>query len=826
MSKCENLPADLRENSRFCLWRYEERDGRQAKVPYDPLNGEKARANDPNTFSDFATAERVLERRPERFRGLGIGLFGDLVGVDIDNCVDGTGELSPLARDVVELLDSYAERSPSGSGLHVLCRAPGFTFDPARYYTKNSGLGLEVYVAGQTSRYLTVTGDVVRDAPIRTCPEALQELLERYMRRGEKAEGSGEILVNYKELARAAGSDIHTGNTWSDTPVDNTAGAAQEREEAALLDDAEVLDRMLRSAKGADIAQLWGGEWEELGFSSQSEADMALCNYLAFFTNRDAAQMDRLFRQSGLMRDKWDRPQSGSTYGALTVERAIRDCKTTWNPQFRSGHGLTDGVARAVEFLRGVDAAHNSRYRQDDVGSGYLLADYLRPYCRPVPESGGWRVYDGKRWQTDIGGVAVAEAAKDVSRALLVYAASVEGDETRERLTDWGKRWAQLNKRLVYIREAASVHPISMSAFDKDPWLLNVENGILDLRSMTLRPHDPENLVTHLAPVVYDPAARCERWESFIREIMAPGIGEATPERALAAEAKSDFLQRYLGYCLSGDTSAESLLILYGPTSRNGKSVCVEVVRSVLGDYARTAQAETIASSGQRDGRGPSEDIARLAGARMVSIAEIPEDMRLNSSVVKQLTGRDVVTARYLNQNSFEFYPQFKLLLHTNFLPACSDMSVFDSGRVLVIPFERHFAPEEQDRHLKDELRTPENRSGVLNWLLDGLRAYRERGLTPPQPVRDAVEAYRADSDTVSIFIEERLEKDPSGEEISSTVYAVFQEWCQENGRKPLGKQKFNRALERNGIRAERGYSKASRNAATLIRGYRLNWIA
>ncbi len=370
MSTYQNLPADLRENGRFCLWKYEERDGRQAKVPYNPITGERVRANDPNTFSDFATAERVLEHRPKRFQGLGIGLFGDMVGVDIDHCMDEAGTLSPLAQDVVELLDSYAERSPSGTGLHVLCRAPGFTFDPARYYTKNSGLGLEVYVAGQTSRYLTVTGDVVRDAPIRTCPEALQALLDRYMRRGEKAEGSGEILVNYKELARAAGPDVRTGNTESDVPVDNTAGAAQESEEAALLDDAEVLDRMLGSAKGAAIAQLWGGEWEELGFSSQSEADMALCNYLAFFTNRDAEQMDRLFRQSGLMRAKWDRPQSGSTYGALTVERAIRDCKTTWNPNFRSGQGLTDGVARAVEFLRSVDAAHSREYRRDDLGAG------------------------------------------------------------------------------------------------------------------------------------------------------------------------------------------------------------------------------------------------------------------------------------------------------------------------------------------------------------------------------------------------------------------------------------------------------------------------
>lgn len=173
---------------------------------------------------------------------------------------------------------------------------------------------------------------------------------------------------------------------------------------------------MLRSAKGADIAQLWAGEWDELGFSSQSEADLALCNRLAFFTNRDAEQMDRLFRQSGLMRDKWDRSQSGSTYGAMTLQRAIQDCRAEWNPQFRSGQGLTDGVARAVEFLRGVDLAHSREYRRDDLGAGQLLADFLKPLCRPVPERGGWYVYDGRRWKQDLGGAAIAEHTKNLAR--------------------------------------------------------------------------------------------------------------------------------------------------------------------------------------------------------------------------------------------------------------------------------------------------------------------------------------------------------------------------------------------------------------------------
>lgn len=794
----DRLPQDLKDDALFCLWKYEERDGRRTKVPYDPATGERARANDPGTFTNFERAAKVLERRPGLYDGPGIGLFGDLVGVDIDHCIGADGTLSPLARDVLAALDSYAEKSPSGEGIHILCRAPGMSFDAALYYTKRSDLGLEIYVAGKTARYLTCTGDALTDTPVRDCTPEVLAVLEKYMK---------------KPGAATRDREVHMEATECD--VDD---------ETAAMDDAELLERMRRSSTWSKIERLLNGDWSD-GYPSQSEADMALCNYLAFYTGKDPAQMDRIFRESGLMRGKWDEERQGSTYGALTIRGAIAGCTSVWTPDYR-GEPEGGGVGRALDFLRSADMAHSSRYRRDDVGAGNLLADYLRPFCRPVPEQGGWFFYDGARWGADTGEVRVAEAAKDMSRALLAYAAQMKDDDERERVAEWGRRWSQRNRRVTYIQEAESVHPISMSAFDRDLWLLNVQNGTLDLRTGELRPHDPDDLITHLAPVDYDPQARCPRWDRFVEEIMAPGIGEVTDERETDAREKADFLQRYLGYCLSGDTSAEALLVMYGPTTRNGKSVCVETVRAVLGDYARGAQPETVATAGQRDGRAPTEDIARLAGARMVSIAEIPENMRLDANEVKRLTGRDKVTARYLYQGSFEFYPQFKLLLHTNHLPACSDLSVFDSGRMLVLTFDRHFAPEEQDRGLKDELRRPENLSGVLNWMLDGLRAYQVHGLEAPRAVRAAVDAYRADMDTVALFVEERLEKDPHGEETPGALYAAYREWCLENGRQAMGKQKFNRALERLGIRAERGRLKAGGYVATIIRGYRLNWAA
>ena len=173
----DHIPATLRDSARFCVWAYRVRAGKPTKVPYNPCTGAKARSNDPGTFSTFDEATTALSRHPSEYSGIGVGMFGDLVGVDIDHCIDESGELTALSQEIVDKLGSYTERSPSGTGIHILCRAPGLTFDKERYYVKNSRIGLEVYPAGVTQRYLTLTGDVLVDEevnlrkdPPRGCP--------------------------------------------------------------------------------------------------------------------------------------------------------------------------------------------------------------------------------------------------------------------------------------------------------------------------------------------------------------------------------------------------------------------------------------------------------------------------------------------------------------------------------------------------------------------------------------------------------------------------------------------------------------------------------
>ena len=287
------LPDNLIQNGLFCCWRYEERNGRRTKVPYRPDTGQGAKSNDPGSFVSFGTAVQATG-----YDGIGIGIFNGICAIDLDGCVTDSGYYTETAADIVHLMHSYTEFSPSGNGLHILFRADGFQYDAKRFYIMNHQAGIEVYVAGATNKYVTVTGKVCEPYEFGDRSAELQILLERYMVRPE----------------------VHAGNAIN-------AGKSPA--------DANDLLRMAKASKnGSAFISLWEGSIA--GYSSHSEADMALCSHLAFWTGKDPVQMDQLFRQSGLMRDKWDRKQSGTTYGAITIQKAIENCKEVYTPKTAS----------------------------------------------------------------------------------------------------------------------------------------------------------------------------------------------------------------------------------------------------------------------------------------------------------------------------------------------------------------------------------------------------------------------------------------------------------------------------------------------------------
>ena len=290
--------------------------------------------------------------------------------------------------------------------------------------------------------------------------------------------------------------------------------------------------------------------------------------------------------------------------------------------------------------------------------------------------------------------------------------------------------------------------------------------------------------ITKVSPINYDADAICPRWNRFIDEIMQGNT------------AVSRYLQKAIGYTMTGDTSLECLFVMYGPTTRNGKTTTIETILRVMGEYGCSAKPDLLAANfrGPSSG-GPSEDVARLAGARFVGISEMEQKLTINASLTKQLTGNSSITARFLNQNSFDFRMQAKIFIDTNHLPNVNDQTLFESGRIKIIPFNRHFEDHEQDKTLKFTLADPDNLSGILNWCIEGYRMFKEEGLDEPEDVKNATAQYRQDSDRISQFMAQCLKAEKGSELKACAIYNRYKEWCSENGYKYEGAQNFYKRL-------------------------------
>jgi len=457
----------------------------------------------------------------------------------------------------------------------------------------------------------------------------------------------------------------------------------------------------------------------------------------------------------------------------------------------------------------------NPRYQKDEIGMGNIFADYFKPIARFNADRGIWYVYDGKVWQPDENALAVMELAKHLADALWSFALQIPDEDTRTRYIKRVQKLQLRKHRKTMIEDAKSVFPVRISLFDSNMYLFNCENGTLDLNTLSFRPHDPKDFITKLSPVTYDPEATCPRWNRFVDEVMQ------------GKSAVGRYLQKAVGYSMTGDTSLECLFIMYGPTTRNGKTTTIETILRLMGEYGRSAKPDMLASNFRGPSNGaPSEDVARLAGARFVGISEMEQKLTINASLTKQLIGNNKITARYLLENSFEFNLQAKIFIDTNHLPNVNDQTLFESGRILIIPFNRHFEDHEQDKSLKSTLTDPTSLSGILNWAVEGYRLFKAEGLEPPDDVKTATAQYRQDSDRISQFADSWLEegKDEDGDKYEvpcKAAYRVYSRWCEEMNYHPDNYKNFRAAMEKvYTVRRKRPKAGGSEN--TMLIGARL----
>ncbi|NNM84738.1 MAG: hypothetical protein HKL96_03135 [Phycisphaerales bacterium] len=476
-------------------------------------------------------------------------------------------------------------------------------------------------------------------------------------------------------------------------------------------------------------------------------------------------------------------------------------CVPPWN-EAELRHKLADGkklVEAAGEFgkLRDAPPPKNSTRQNGsdqktneedihltDVGNGIRLARRHANKIRMVAGI-GWHIWDGRRWRFDDCG-EVERLAKETCRAMLAEALADGTPDKKLVMHCLRSEGAARLQAMVALAASEPGITIRATELDADPWAVNVLNGILNLRDGSLRPHDPAALMAKLAPVTFDPAALCPRFDQFLGEIFQQD------------GSLIEYVLRLLGMCLTGDVTEQIMPIFYGE-GQNGKSKLLDTVAHVLGEYAGRAP-ETLLAAGKRD-EHPCE-LADLQGLRLIVASETESGARLKIQQVKKLTGETTLKARRMRENFYEFSVTHKIILQTNNKPRVPENSIAVWRRLKLVPFLRFFTAEERDPQLFEKLKA--ETSGILNRLLGGCIAWQKSGLVEPEAVRSATGDYRDDSDPIADFLAVCCDQVPGAWTATGTLMGAYVRHCEGGGERPIGKSQFTDALGRHGFSPRR----------------------
>jgi len=512
-------------------------------------------------------------------------------------------------------------------------------------------------------------------------------------------------------------------------------------------------------------------------------------------------------------------PISGKT-GAYDILCPWRDTHTTGNdgtayfqahyngyagPGFKCQHGHCSEktIKDLQEFLaiQYTDASSipSTAPNCSDLGNAERFASRYYGTIRYITEHKQWMVWKDDRWSA-VNAHEILAMACQVAKSIHVEAAFLDSAEQQREVSRFAL--ASQNKgRLQAMVDLAITQPgiaVSQATLDANPIFLGVENGVVDLATGKLLPNAPEYLITKYVRAPYSDATECAIWLGFLNTIFD---GDQT---------LIEYIQKAIGYTLTGKTDEQILFMLCG-AGANGKTVFIETIRRLLGDHARAMSADTLMSTSYSR---QSNDIARLEGARLVTVSEINEGKRFDEERIKKLTGGDRVNARYLYQEDFEFTPYFKVWICTNHKPNAGDGHAM-WRRIRLIPFNVTIPAEQQDRTLLAKL---ENElPGILNWAVQGCLKYQQQGLTEPECIKDATNEYRREMDKLQQWLDDMCSMEPSEHERAGALYDSYKFYTVDNGGRPLSSNRFFNKL------VERGLTKSRSSSGCIYHGLSLN---
>lgn len=490
-----------------------------------------------------------------------------------------------------------------------------------------------------------------------------------------------------------------------------------------------------------------------------------------------------------LLRFLWSSADEGQIEGQVrtTAARlASGDGEVTGWPTLEKSVN-PDVVKTAREWL-GVTSG-SDRPGLSDIGNAERFVLQHGDTVRFIPKVKSWLVWDGLRWKLDERGL-IKEKAKETIRSLFTEAASIPNPDEQKKVATWALASSRGRHPNLLLERAESDQRIvaTLDELDTHPWLVTVANGTLDLQRGELRPSDQADLITKRMPVAWDPNAECATWLAFVQSAMSRREGK----RVIRQPEMEAYLQRLIGYCLSGDTKEKMLPVAWGDRN-TGKTTLTEVLRALFGeDYSGVLGESSIASTANAS--GTNHDVADYRGTRLLVVSETAESLQLNESRIKAWTGGNPVRARHLFKEYFVFTPQYKIFIETNSKPVVngSDNAVW--YRLKLIPFLNEIAKEDQDPRLEDKLKA--ELPGILSWAVAGFIEWqRLGGLKEPQQVVLATSTYKAESDPVAAFFEDRCVFEEGARVRTAALYDAYASWVPK-GEKALSRTLFVKHLE------------------------------
>lgn len=763
----EKIPQEMKRQRRWICFAIRERSGKTIKIPISAVEGQnEALASDEATWSDFEHAIEYCSK--SNFDGIGFELKDSgMFAIDLDNTPDENGNCMPqqdfqdMVNDFVKTLNSYTEWSVSGNGIHIFCYG-----NPPEVTGKNKDR-IKVY-SGE--RYFIVTGNKIRATSIKDCSIEAKKICAKYSTQKEK------------ESSSRFGEDMKA------------------------LTDSQVLEAIRNSKYQYKVAKLMKGDTSD--YPDADSAKKALCKFLAFYSNCDKEQVQRLFAKSALADDEWKNQESAF------IEEAVDACaaiyvktngakKIPHKQEAQSEEVLMNIDEEGEPIFRITNLKAKKNYSLDDTGNAQMFSDYFGDIFHWNATDKVWMFFTGKTWIVDTKGIIrkyanqlitmLREEEKQIEEQL----ADEHDEAERKRLAGLLaaydkniKRVSNKNGKDAMISELQflSSSAVENSDFNKDPYLLNTDSGIVDLRTGKINKFDKDAMLSYNTKVKVsfeEPVV----WLSFLRSIFEYPNKKDTEEVI-------ECLRRCLGYTLTGDTKEQVIFLLHGDGS-NGKSTLLNVLQAIMGDYFNTIDSSQLMVT-KNQSVAIQNSLAELIGTRFLSTQETEEGARLSEPIMKHISGDEVINAQKKYGKPFFFKPVFKLWMSTNNLPIIRGKDYGIWRRIFLFPFKKQFKEAEKDKEMPEKLAAEYDK--ILGWCIKGCVDYlADRDLKRPNYLKEELTNYQEDLDTVLQFTRSECYENKGKLTQKRMMYDAYTAWAKRSNLPALSEPKFKADMVKKG---------------------------